>query len=179
MVNKKVWAYGIIIWLAGILAACDSGGEASVTEKEDYSNCRYEKPEAIFYDGLPQISKHTFTSHGRGSEENFVLAGSIEVTIVQYGCDYRTQEFQFTLPDRDGCSNPEDCTLEIVHLLQSLSRLGPEYHVFRAWGQAIKKMAGEIRYDQSIELAEGFWIKIGQGRSFGNSTLTLTLSEKP
>lgn len=178
MISKRNWKYGLILLLSWGLIACDSGNEGTVSET-DYSNCRYERPEAIFYDGLPQISDHKFTSQGRGSEESFLLSGSIKVTIFQYGCDYRTQEFRFEIDDRNGCETPEDCARQIAQLLHSLSRLGPEYHVFRAWSQAIKNTAPDLAYDKSKELAEGFYVKIDQRKSFGSTTLMLTLSEKP
>ena len=178
MMIREILRYGFILMLALGLTSCDSGREEAVTEA-DYSNCRYEKPEAIFYDGLPQISDHTFGQLGRGSEEHFVLSGSIEVTILQYGCDFRTQEFIFKPAGQNDCDSSEDCAVQIAQLLQALSRLGPEYHVFRAWGQAIKKIAPQVSYDESIKLADGFWIKVGKQKSFGSTTLLLTLSEKP
>lgn len=167
------YSLGLSILLS--LFGCDAGEETVA----DYSNCRYEKPEAIFYNGLPQISKHRFISRGRGSEETFILSGSISVSIFQYGCDYRTQEFVFELEGRAPCDGPESCTLQIARLLQSLSRLGPEYHVFRAWGQAIKDTAPQITFGKNTQLAEGFWVKIDQEQSFGSTTLSMTLSEKP
>lgn len=179
MISRRYWKYGFIAIVAWGLLACDSGNEAPVSEAEDYSNCRYERPEAIFYDGLPQISEYKFANQGRGSEERFLLSGSVRITIFQYGCDYRTQEFRFELEGRNGCEVPEDCALRIAQLLHSLSRLGPEYHVFRAWGQAIKEVAPALAYDKSKELAEGFYVKVDRRKSFGNTTLLLTLSEKP
>lgn len=170
---------GMVWVLTWALVACESGGGGEALVEADYSNCRYEKPEAIFYDGLPQISDHRFERRGRGSEEKFTLSGGIAVTILQYGCDDRTQEFIFELNQRNLCESTEDCTRHIAQLLHALSRLGPEFHVFRAWSQAIREVAPSLSFGESAELAEGFWVKVDQKSGFGNTTLMLTLSEKP
>lgn len=173
--------YNVVFLLAWVLFSCDSGKEDTVSSASDvdYSNCRYERPEAIFYDGLPQISEHQFSSRGRGSEERFVLSGEIEVTILQYGCDYRTQEFIFEMGGRSAEGDATVSAEQIVRLLHTLSRLGAEYHVFRVWGQAIKEVVPRLSLGERTPLSEGFWVKIDQRKSFGNTTLMLTLSEKP
>lgn len=158
-----------------VLFACQNTEEQAA---EDYSDCRYEKPEAIFYDGLPQISDHEFNLRGRGSEESFVLSNSIKISIFQYGCDYRTQEFQFDLGNRASCDEPAACTRQAVQFFQSLSRLGPEYHTFRVWAKAINDVAHEMRFGQAVQLAEGFWVKVDERKKLGSTTLMLTLSEK-
>lgn len=177
MVINGIFKHGFIFIIALILAGCGADDRAIATDP-DYSNCRYDKPEAIFYDGLPQITDHQFKNIGRGSEEHFLLSGSIDITIVQYGCNDRTQEFKFKLENRNACQSAEECTLQIVRLLQTLSRLGPEYHVFRSWGQAIKGIAPNVQFDTNAQLADGFWIKISHQKNLGNTTLMLTLSEK-
>ena len=178
MITKVFLRNYMALWSLGtVLAAC--GGSTGEEQVIDYSNCRYEKPEAIFYDGLPQISRHHFEERGRGSEESFTLSGGVGVTIFQYGCDYRTQEFHFELPGASPCDAPPACGREIARLLQTLSRLGPEYHIFRAWGQAIAEVSPQLAFGESTQLAEGFRVKIDQRSSGGNAILMLTLSEKP
>lgn len=155
------------------LTACEANEEAV----EDYSNCRYERPEAIFYPGLPQISNHQFHAKGSGSEETFLLSDRISVSILQYGCDYRTQEFIFELEGRSVCDAPASCSREVAQLFQTLARLGPEYHVFRSWSQAIKEVSDQMQFGKNLQLAEGFWVKLDQRENAGSTTLLLTLSE--
>lgn len=162
--------------LLSCLPGCDSAGERSVP---DYSNCRYQKPEPIFYADLPQLSDYHFGDKGEGTEESFTLSGEIQVSISQYGCNYRSQEFVFGF-DRQGiCENSEDCTQRVAQMLQALARLGPEFHVFRAWGRAIKEVASEISFGESYQLTEGFWVAVDHRERNGDMALMLTLSEKP
>lgn len=157
-----------------LLPSCERNEETT----DDYANCRYDKPEAIFYDGLPQISDHQFQLKGRAGEERFTLSGGIRVTIYQYGCDSRTQEFIFESGNANLCDAPDDCLRQVIQLFQALSRLGPEYHVFRVWAQAMKSEGASLRYGKNLQLAEGFWMKLDQKRGHGSTTLMLTLSEK-
>lgn len=169
-----------LLFLAVLLtmSACESITEQPARQ-QDFSNCRYERPEAIFYDGLPQVTDHQFQQQDNGgSEESFVLSGMVGINILQYGCDYRTQEFNFDLGAGANCEQPDDCTREVVQIMQALSRLGPEYRVFRDWAKAIRDVAPQIRLGRATEVADGFWVKVDHNRSFGHTTLKLTLSEK-
>ena len=182
-VSDRSGEYRKVFYLIGLVLTLFSSACESVTEEparqQDYSNCRYEKPEAIFYDGLPQISDHHFKIQGNGgSEESFVLSGMVAINILQYGCDFRTQEFIFDLGTTANCEQAGDCTREVVQIMQALSRLGPEYHVFREWARAIKDISAQIRLGRATEVGDGFWVKVDQDRSFGHTTLKLTLSEK-
>lgn len=174
---KTLYLFFSLILLWGF-SACEAVTEEP-SRQQDYSNCRYEKPEAIFYDGLPQISDHQFQEQNNGgTEESFVLSGMVGINIVQYGCNYRTQEFKFDLGSGAKCEQPDDCTREVVQIMQALSRLGPEYHVFRVWAKAIREVAPQIRLGRATELTEGFYVKVDHNRSYGHTTLKLTLSEK-
>lgn len=153
--------------------------EQTDSRSENFSDCPYDRPEAVFYPELPQISDHQFRQAGRGSEESFRLAGDITVVLLQYGCQYRSQEFRFTLPRGEQCRSAADCVDLTVSLLQMLARLGPEYHTFRAWAQAIYAIADQIQLGDNAALDDRFWVRIDQQQQSGRTTLSLVLSEDP
>jgi hypothetical protein len=172
------WFCLVFTILTVFFSACESASDEPVRQ-QDYSNCRYEKPEAIFYEGLPQVTDHQFhQADGGGSQESFVLSGMVGINILQYGCDFRTQEFVFDLGPAANCEEPGDCTREVVQIMQALSRLGPEFHIFRVWAKAIKDISPQIRLGKPTEVAEGFWVKVDHKRNLGHTTLKLTLSER-
>ena len=171
--NFKSGLFCLLGSLGLLLGACEAQEETVA----DYANCRYEKPEAIFYPELPQISDHQFHDKGAGSEESFILSGGVAVSILQYGCDQRTQEFAFELGGASPCDTPAACTKQAAQLFLALSRLGPEYHVFRVWSHAIRDISDQVRFGASLQLGEGFWIKVDKKEGSGRTTLLLTLSE--
>lgn len=158
-----------------LLSACEGNNQ----EEVPFANCKYGQPTAIFHDALPALTEHQFELKKTESVEKLVFNDSLELTLIQSGCDERKQEFQFKLNGPYQDQPPSFWIEKTMDLLQKLGRLGPDYQVFSAWAEALSMQGDQIRLAQPTQVQPGFFVRIDKIVSQDHATLLLILSEKP
>lgn len=144
-----------------------------------FIDCRYSAPEQLFSKGLPEIENHQFLVDKMTSEEILHFKDGSKLRLIQSGCDYLKQEFEFSAPSFGNQKSTAYWLENTLSLLQKLSRLGPEYITYRQWAAAIKQKANLFELDKNIKLAEDSYVRINRANHRGDAILMLTLSEKP
>lgn len=158
-----------------LLSACNGTEKSS----EPFADCKYGTPIAIFKPGLPGLVSHQFDLNETESIEQLEFKDSLELTLVQSGCDERKQEFQFKLMGNYQDQPNEFWVEQTLDLLQKLGRLSPDYQVFNAWAEALSLQQDKIRLAQPSEVQPGFFVRIDKILSQEHAILLLILSEKP
>ena len=162
---------GLLMFL---LVACASG-----EPEAPFEHCKYDRPEAIFYEGLPGLRTHNFQLDQHTGEETLQFSDGLVLKIIQSGCNTIRQEFHFRLPDKFG-EEPESFWVSYtVELLERLGSLGPDYLAFSSWAKAIDRKEESIRLGRSLALQEGFYARIDRLQNDDYTILLLTLSEEP
>ena len=146
------------------------------SKKED---CKYGKPTAIFTDGQPGIQSHRFTLEGNEATEYVRFNDSLQLTLLQSGCNEIRQEFQFYLPGNFQDKTPDFWVQLSIQLFQRLNSLGPAYSGFGIWAQSITEQQDHIKLSEATALQQDFYITIDRILSAENATLVLILSDQP
>ena len=82
----------VILLTLGLIGCQSNSG------KDPFENCKYGKPKPIFPAESPMVNQHSFEIKGMEGIEEVSFSNGLSVTLVQTGCDYIQQEFQFTVP---------------------------------------------------------------------------------
>ncbi|MCI5082551.1 MAG: hypothetical protein MRY78_12705 [Saprospiraceae bacterium] len=156
------------------LIACGSEGTS-----DPFANCKYSQPAPIFKGPNTGIVSHSFKLEGTQGIEEVQFSNGMNLTLVQSGCDFIRQDFQFRL--NGNLRNKEEAfwIQKAVESFQFLGSLGPQFLAFNAWGQAIENIKGEIRLGAYTELQPEYFIKLDRVLSSDHAILMLTLTEKP
>jgi len=143
------------------------------------SDCRYGKPTAIFAANQPGIQSHTFTERGNEATEQVIFSDSLQLTLLQSGCNQIRQEFQFNLPGNFQDKTPDFWIELSIQLMQRLGSIGPDYGGFTMWAQTMVEQRKNIKLTEPVALQQGFYITIDRILSTENATLVLILSDQP
>lgn len=164
----------MLVFITSLTFACrraDNSGEQT--------NCKYGAPEAIFQENQTGIASHRFKVVNNEGVEEIQFTNGVDLTLVQSGCDHIRQEFRFTLPGSPESDEPAYWIAQSIILLRMMGSFGPDYQVFSAWAQLIEAHAEEIKLTESLELQQGFYVRIDRILSANSATLVLTLSNVP
>jgi hypothetical protein len=146
--------------------------------EHDFSKCRYEAPEAIFSNALPEISNHQFEMRNGIGIEKVLIESHLQLTLIQEGCDYITQEFEFKWAG-DHMHEPDYFWIQqSIDKFYQLGELGAGYLSFRSVAKAIESMAGQLRLNSPVELQPGVYLSIEPQPTPDNAILLITLAEQ-
>ncbi len=166
------WKYLSLIFIVGLLVACRN----SPSESE----CKYGTPKAIFSATQQGIKTHQFVNPKKDAAvEQVTFDDSLQLTLLQSGCDHVRQEFQFILPGDFINQKPEFWIELSIGLLRRLGSMGPDYAVFSAWAQSIESQKDAINLAENTALQQGFYVKIDRILADQSATLVLILSDEP
>lgn len=173
--NDLYMKISYFISLAILLVSCSSNEK----DKNQFADCKYGEPIAIFNPGLEALASHHFEIDRAISTEKLQFKDGLEVTLIQSGCDERKQEFQFKLVGDYQDKADKFWIDKTLDLLQKLGRLSPEYQVFNAWAEALSLQGEQIRLAEATEVQPGFFVRIDKILSQDHAILLLILSERP
>ncbi|MDX1940609.1 MAG: hypothetical protein SFU99_08655 [Saprospiraceae bacterium] len=162
------------VFIVFLTFACRRADNSIQTE-----NCKYGKPEAIFKAEQSGISAHAFKLQNNEGVEQVKFANGIELTLIQSGCDHIRQEFQFLLPGAPPIDEPAYWIAQTINSMRMLGSFGPDFQVFSVWSQEIENQVENIKLAESIELQQGFFVRIDRILGSNNATLVLILSDVP
>lgn len=164
----------MLVFITSLTFACRRADNSSAQ-----NNCKYGTPEAIFTENQPGIVAHSFQVAENEGVENLQFANGVALTLIQSGCDHIRQEFRFALPGMPESDVPAYWITQTINLLRMMGSFGSDYQVFSAWAQLIEERAEEIKLAESLELQQGFFMRIDRILSTDSATLVLTLSNVP
>jgi len=150
-------------------------------EKDEFENCRYGEPKAIFDTEMEEVKSHQFRIKQKEGVENVSFTDGTELTIFQSGCDYIKQQFQFEMAvtnDSTDTSLPEYWIAATINVFQKLGSMGPDFFSYSSWAQAIAERAADFKLAEFLEVQPGFFVKIDRIESSDSHTLLVTLSEE-
>lgn len=144
-----------------------------------FANCKSGTPSPIFNKDLEGIAKHQFKLEKSRAIETLEYQSGESMSIIQTGCDYIKQDFQFHLLNDPKTQETTYWVDLAIKKLIAMSAWEERYQVFGFWAQAIRAKREEIKLAESIELQPGAYATIDRISGGGNAILMLTLSEKP
>ncbi|MEZ5044438.1 MAG: hypothetical protein R2828_31380 [Saprospiraceae bacterium] len=154
-------------------------GCSSDSTDDLFIDCAYSAPEKIFSEDLPSVSLHHFQMGNMQAEETLQFENGSKLKLIQSGCDYLKQAFEFSSPMLERQKSATYWVEESLNLLKMISQLGPEFITYNSWASAIHQKTAEFELDKFLELQEGYYVKINHRNQKGDAILMLTLSEKP
>ena len=146
--------------------------------EHDFSKCRYEAPEAIFSNSMPEISNHNFEIRNGIGVEKVTIKNRLQLTLIQEGCDYITQEFEFKWLGNHMNEPDYFWIQQSVDKFYQLGHLGAAYLTYRALAKAIESTSGQIQLNSPIELQPGVYLSIEPNPTPDEAILLITLSEQ-
>ncbi len=162
-----------------ILAALFSTGCQNKNEDtREVTECLYSNPEALFGEGLGEVSRHDFVFDGVRSKEEVNFKDGVSLVLEQTGCEHIQQEFRFFFPGEQINRDPDFWISMAIRQFQRIARLGPEFLVFQEWAEAIDLRADDLSSGQTAELQPGFFVKIGPESNQKDAILRITLSDQ-
>lgn len=166
-----------IIYILSFLSLLFFSCENSSSEKDNFKDCKYGQPTAIFSTDLPEVKKHQFKVKGKEGIELVSFANEMDLELIQSGCQKSTQDFNFSIPGKfEG-----DATYwvnEAIKQFQYLGNLGEKFAVLSFWGQAIEAKKKHFNLGQQVEVQPGFYVKINKVVSSDFVIITVKLFEK-
>lgn len=167
----KITMLVFIIFLTFACRRADSSAQAE--------DCKYGKPEAIFQADQNGINAHAFKLNKNEGLEQVTFSNGVELTLIQNGCDQIRQEFQFLLPGAPPTDEPPYWIAQAINLMRMLGSFGTDYQVFTVWAQEIENQVENIKLAESVEIQQGFFVRIDRILGNDNATLVLILSDAP
>ena len=147
--------------------------------KDPFLKCKFGKPNPIFPAQSDVVDQHSFELKGTEGIERVRLKNGLSVMLIQSGCDYIQQEFQFEVPGNHQDKTSSFWVDQTIQILQMLGSMGPEFMAFAQWAEAIGSKAESIKLAESTTLQPGFFAKIDKIPGTDHAILLLTLSNKP
>lgn len=169
--SSMKWRYLLLLFIINLTFACRNSSKTN--------DCRYGKPTPVFTADQPGIQSHTFHAQGIEATEQVIFSDSLQLTLLQSGCNEIRQEFQFNLPGNFEDKAPDFWIELSIKLMQRLGNLGPNYNGFTMWAQSIAEQRANIKLAEPSALQQGFYITIDRILSEENATLVLILSDQP
>lgn len=146
--------------------------------EHDFSKCRYEAPEAIFSSSMPEIRNHNFEIRNGIGVERVTINNELQLTLIQEGCDYITQEFEFSWPGKHMYEPDYFWIQQSIDKFHQLGGLGAAYLSFRSVAKAIESSSGQVKLNSPIELQAGIYLSIEPNPTNDTAILLITLSEQ-
>lgn len=171
--QKLVPLLFILLLLLISITACQKESPVS-----SFSDCRYQAPEAIFSESDLAISQHSFELKKGIGIEKATIEKQVDLILIQTGCDYITQEFEFSWQGNYSSQSASFWIEQSVEKFYQLGNLGAAYLSFRSLAKAIDATASEIEINQAIELQPGLVISIEPQPQRNRAILLITLSER-
>jgi hypothetical protein len=164
--------YLLILLLAGITACQNESTEST------FSDCRYQAPEAIFSNSVPDISHHYFELKGGIGLEKVLIEEHLSLTLIQEGCDQITQEFEFSWAGNFNHAPDHFWVEQAADKFYRLGQLGATYLTFHSIAKAIENLSNEINIHTPFELQPGVFLSIEPAPEKSRAILLITLSER-
>jgi hypothetical protein len=164
----------IALMLPVLLSACGKSDKS-----DPFADCKYSRPEAIFSQNLPGVSRHSFEIAEGSAIEKLQLDKGIRLTVLQSGCEEVRQEFRFEMPGKYQERGPDFWIDQSIMQLDKLADLGPEYFIFEAWARGVFEKNDQISLGRNTEIQPGFDIRIDRELHSDHAILVLTLSGQP
>lgn len=146
--------------------------------KDDFADCKYKKPEAIFSSQIPNVTKHQFDVRQKEGIEEVQFVNGMRLELIQSGCNTITQDFQFSIPGQfDSAAPPIFWIEKAIEQLMYLGSLNENYAAFTFWAQAIQGKKTAFQLGESIHLQEGYFAEINKVPGTDYAIITLKLFE--
>jgi hypothetical protein len=165
----------ILVFLLCGLSCQEQHASKTVSE---FTNCRYQAPEAIFSSAIPAISQHEFTLKDGIGVEKALIDRAVQLTLIQTGCDKITQEFEFSWQGNYNEMPPSYWVGQCAEKFYLLGNLGASYLSFRSIGKAIEHSAAQIQLNTPVELQPGVVLSIEPTADEDKAILLVTLSQE-
>ena len=169
-----------LLWaLLAIMAFAGCMDDASSPAADPFADCRYGAPKPIFSEGLRSVTQHGFHLEESRAVETVSFDDGLKLSILQSGCDYIHQEFQFHLIEQFAGAPSSYWIQETINRFNQLGQLGPAYVIYVSVADALSERSNQIVLGESTELQPGFFAKIENGNYRNGGALVVTLSEQP
>ncbi len=142
-------------------------------------DCPYGKPKPIFSEEMPGVKRHVFVEEPYTATEEFTLGDTLQITIIQSGCEAPVQEFRFSLPRRPAADDAALWVKQCVDILYGLSALSTQTAPLSAWAQAIEVQIPNFVLGESLEIQQGTYVEIDRIPSAEGVILMLILGAEP
>lgn len=162
-----------------VFAGCADDPANSYSSADPFADCRYGAPKPIFSDGLRSVIEHDFRLEEDRAVETLSFDDGLQLLILQTGCDYIYQEFQFGLAEQYPGAPASYWIQESINKFYRLGQLGPAYVIYSSIADALAERSGRIALGESMELQPGFFARIENGNRRAGESLIVTLSEQP
>lgn len=169
---KKYLFLFLLIMIA--LAACQS--EAKNSSANDFSNCKYGKPKAIFPANLPSIADHQFEIKDKTAIENITLKDGLKIEIFQLGCNHIEQEFHFFLAP-NSIADEQELFKTSLELFGKMANLDESLKPFDFWASAIADNASKFKKGKKMELQQNIFVQIDHIDSSDHTLLRIVLKQ--
>ncbi len=166
--------YSLII-LCILIVGCGKNQQKS--SGNDFENCKFGAPKAIFSDVFPSITSHSFKIFNKEGIETVRFDNGMVMELIQSGCDHIVQSFKFRLPGDHRKKNALDWVEEAVVQLRFLGGLDEKFASLSFWGNEIEQRKSEIKLGSTLDIQQGFKVKIDKVLSTNESILLLELSQ--
>lgn len=163
--------YPLFLSFIFIMSACS---QADSTNTDDFSKCKFGKPNAIFSPKMNGITAHLFQIKERTGIEQVEFDNGKKLELIQTGCNEINQELIFTLPPTKNIDWVEMAASE----LEFLSTIDDELKPFSFWAGAISAKKNEFKLGQDVELEPNIFANIDRIESSDRVLLKITLSQK-
>lgn len=157
-----------------LLWGCAEQESASV---DDFADCLYEAPTAIFSDQLPAIRQHRFKISSAKGIEHVVFDTGLELDIHQSGCELMQQNFFFKVEDGIQLDDHEQCIHQASEYFYFLGTLDEEFLPLYEWGRLIQKYAQRMSLNAPFEVFPGFAVTIKQYKKRNDILLEVVLAQ--
>lgn len=151
--------------------------KAAKMVEEEFKDCKYKPPVAVFSEDLSQVSGHSFELKDREGIELISFKNGMDLELIQNGCDKITQYYNFTIPgEHEG--DAAYWTDLAIEQFQYVGSVDEKYAVLAFWGQAIGGRKNDFQLGQAVEVQPGFYAEVNKVISPDHAIVTVKLSEK-